>query len=115
MKKKNLFSKKFKALSYITLIITAFYFFAHLLTMFSVMFPSGENEISPFVLGIDMLTWLVYGIFVVISVIIQCLVITDKLSDEETLKDCFYLPTFLIILFGGFSFWGIYTLFEGCF
>ena len=115
MKKKNLFSKKFKALSYITLIITAFYFFAHLLTMFSVMLPSGENEILPFALGIDMLTWIVYGIFVVISVIIQCLVITDKLSDEETLKDCFYLPTFLSIIFSGFSFWGIYTLFEGCF
>ncbi len=115
MKKNKLFSKKFKALSYTTLIITAFYFFAHLLTMFSVMFPSGENEVLPFVLSIDMLTWLIYGSFVVISVIIQCLVVADKLSDEERLKYCFYLPTFLSIVFGGFSFWGIYTLFEGCF
>lgn len=115
MKKNKLFSKKFKALSYITLLITGFYFFAHILTMFSVLFPLGENEILSTVLGIDMLTWLIYGAFTVISIIIQCLVIADKLSDEESLKDCFYLPTFLNIVFGGFSFWGIYTLFEGCF
>ena len=115
MKKKNLFSKNFKALSYITLLITGFYFFAHFLTMLSVLYSSEESEILATVLGIDMLTWLVYGAFVVTSIIIQCLVIADKLSDEESLKDCFYLPTFLSILLGGFSFWGIYTLFEGCF
>lgn len=115
MKKKNLFSKNFKALSYITLLITGFYFVAHILTMLSVLYPPKENEILATVLGIDMLTWLLYGAFVVISIIIQCLVIADKLSDEETLKDCFYLPTFLSVIFGGFSFWVIYTLFEGCF
>ena len=107
MKNTDKESKKLKTLTYITLFISFSYSIIHILTMVLYYSPFPIND---FTLTLDILSWFIYVPFVIISLIIQSLNIMGKIADTGTLKGCFYLPTFLNMIFGFISLYGIATL-----
>ena len=123
MKKLDKEEKGFKIFSYITLFITGFYFFAHIL--FSILYSdtvinSGIFEtITPTFLdalfSLDILSWFIYVPFAGIVVIVQILYLSARFADTENVKKWFYLPSFLNIVFGSFSIYGVFQLFEKAF
>ena len=117
MKKFDKEEKGFKIFSYITLFITGFYFFAHLLFWVfeaELITPYGELEHSFFtgLLLVDMVSWFVYVPFAGIVILVQSVYLIARLADTENVKKWFYLPSFLNIVFGVFSIYGIFELFE---
>ena len=117
MKKLDKEAKSFKIFTYVSLFITSAYFFAHLLFLISeaeLITPYGELEHSFFtgLLLIDMVSWFVYVPFAGIVIIVQTLYLIARLADTENVKKWFYLPSFLNIIFGTFSIYGIFELFK---
>ena len=110
-------SKNFKIFTYVTLFITGIYFLVHLLFMVSeaeLITPYGEFEHSFFLglLLVDMVSWFIYVPFAGIVIVVQSLYLIARLADTENVKKWFYLPSFLNIIFGGFSIYGIFELFK---
>ena len=110
-------AKGFKIFTYVCLLITGAYFFAHLLFLISeaeLITPYGELEHSFFMglLLVDMVSWFIYVPFAGIIIVVQSLYLIARLADTENTKKWFYLPSFLNIVFGSFSIYGIFELFE---
>ncbi len=109
--------ERFKIFTYITLFITGFYFFAHILFMISeaeLITPYGEFEHSFFLglLLVDMVSWFIYVPFAGIIIVVQSLYLIARLADTENIKKWFYLPSFLNIVFGCFSIYGVLELIK---
>ncbi len=109
--------KVFKTFSYITLFITGFYFFAHILFMVSesdLTIVSSEFEYTFFLmlLFMDIVAWFIYVPFAIIVVIVQFLYLVARLADTENVKKWFYLPSFLNIVFGSFSIYGVFEFIK---
>ena len=110
-------SKNFKIFTYVTLFITGIYFFAHILFIIleaDLITIPGEFEHSFFLglLFLDIVSWFIYVPFAGIIVIAQFLYLIARLADTENVKKWFYLPSFLNMVFGVFSIYGIFQLFE---
>lgn len=114
MKKFEKEEKGFKIFSYVTLFITGFYFFAHLLFWVfeaELITPYDKFDHSFFLglLFLDIVSWFIYVPLAGIVIIVQALYLIARLADTENVKKWFYLPSFLNIVFGSFS---IYSVFE---
>ncbi len=110
-------SKNFKIFTCITLFITGIYFLAHLLFMIleaDLITIPGEFEHSFFLmlLLLNMVSWFIYVPFAGIVITVQNLYLIARLADTENVKKWFYLPSFLNIVFGVFSIYGIFELFK---
>ncbi len=117
MKNADTETKSFKIFSYITLFITGFYFFAHLLFIIleaDLITIPGEFEHSFFLmlLLLNMVSWFIYVPFAGIVVIVQSLYLIARLADTENTKKWFYLPSFLNIVFGSFSIYGVFEFIK---
>ena len=123
MKKFDKEDRRFKIFTYITLFITGFYFLAHLLFIIlcsdSVINSGIFETITPTFLdalfSLDILSWFIYVPFAIIIVIVQMLYLAARFADTENVKKWFYLPSFLNIIFGVSSIYGIFQLFERAF
>lgn len=117
MKKFDKEDKGFKIFSYVTLFITGFYFLAHVLFMVSesdLTIVSSEFEYTFFLmlLFMDIVAWFIYVPFAIIVIIVQTLYLIAKLADTENVKKWFYLPSFLNIVFGSFSIYGVFEFIK---
>ena len=116
-------SNNFKVFSYITLLVTGFYFLVHILFMIlysdlfetSGVFETATNTFFSMLLYLDLFSWFIYVPFAIIVVIVQHLYLIARTADSKSLKNGFYFPSFLNIVFGGFSIYGIFQLFERAF
>lgn len=123
MKNTDTESKIFKIFSYVTLFITGFYFLMHLLFIIvcsdlvaaSGIFETATNTFLDALFSLDLLSWFIYVPLAIIIVIVQILYLTAKFADTENVKNWFYLPSFLNIIFGISSIYGISQLFERAF
>ncbi len=120
MKKFDKEDKGFKIFTCVSLLITGIYFFAHFLFFIfetETITPYGELEHS-FFMGlflVDMVSWFIYVPFAGIVILVQSIYLITRLADTENVKKWFYLPSFLNIVFGSFSIYGIFQLFERAF
>ncbi len=110
-------SKNFKIFTCITLFITGIYFFAHLLFMIleaDLITIPGDFEYTFFLmlLFMDIVAWFIYIPFAGIVVIVQSLYLIARLADTENTKKWFYLPSFLNIVFGSFSIYGVFEFIK---
>ncbi len=117
MKNTDKEEKGFKIFSYVTLFITGFYFLAHLLFMIleaDLITTYGEFEHSFFLmlLFMDIVAWFIYVPFAGIVIIVQTLYLIARLADTENVKKWFYLPSFLNIVFGSFSIYGVFEFIK---
>ena len=116
-------SKNFKIFTYVTLFVTGFYFLVHILFMIlysdlfetSGMFETATNTFFSMLLYLDLFSWFIYIPFAGIIIVVQSLYLIARLADTENVKKWFYLPSFLNIIFGGLSIYGIFQLFERAF
>ena len=123
MKKFDKEEKGFKIFSCVSLLITGAYFLVHLLFIIlcsDTVINSGIFEtITPTFLdalfSLDILSWFIYVPFAIIIVIVQMLYLAARFADTENVKKWFYLPSFMNIVFGSFSIYGIFQLFERAF
>ncbi len=120
MKNTDTVSKSFKIFSYTTLFITGFYFFAHLLFIIlkaDLITTYGDFEYTFFLmlLFMDIVAWFIYIPFAGIVVIVQFLYLIARLADTENTKKWFYLPSFLNIVFGSFSIYGVFEFIKRAF
>ncbi len=123
MKNTDKEAKSFKIFSYVTLFITGFYSFAHFIYMIICSEPIVNTDIfetvtSTFLdvlFSLDLLSWFIYIPFAIIVVIVQILYLAARFADTENVKKWFYLPSFLNIIFGVYSIYGIFQLFERAF
>lgn len=123
MKKTDTESGNFKIFSYITLFITGFYFLVHLSFMVlcsdsvvaSGMFGAVTSTFLDALFSLDLLSWFIYVPLAIIVVIVQILYLAARFADTENVKKWFYLPSFLNIIFGLSSIYGIFQLFERAF
>ena len=117
MKKFDKEDKRFKIFTYVTLFITGFYFFAHLLFMVfeaELITPYDDFEHSFFLmmLFMDIVGLFIYVPLAGIVIIVQSLYLIARLADTENIKKWFYLPSFLNIVFGCFSIYGVLELIK---
>ena len=123
MKKFKKEEKSFKIFSYVTLFITGFYFLTHLLFFIvcsdlvatSDIFETATNTFLDALFSLDLLSWFIYVPLAIIVVIVQILYLAARFADTENVKKWFYLPSFLNIIFGVSSIYGIFQLFERAF
>ena len=123
MKNTDKEAKSFKIFSYVTLFITGFYSLAHLLFIIlcsdlfvdSGIFETVTDTFLDMLFSLDILSWYIYIPFAIIVVIVQILYLAARFADTKNVKNWFYLPSFLNIIFGVFSIHGIFHLFERAF
>lgn len=103
-------------LTNIGFIFTAIYAILNLIAMIIVEFDFWDNIgwFAEFVLGIDVFTWIVYGIFSVLTLLLK-LRINSKAVDNGHRVKWLDLQAILHFVFMIISFGGIYYLFENCF
>jgi len=117
MKKFDKEEKGFKIFTYITLFITGFYFFTHLLFWVfeaELITPYDDFEHTFFLmmLFMDIVGLFIYVPLAGIVIIVQSLYLIARLADTENIKKWFYLPSFLNIVFGCFSIYGVLELIK---
>ncbi len=80
-------NKGYKFFSVISLLIPAFYCVVNLLTVLLLNIPISENDIALGIVGsvfsLDIFTWLIYGIFAIVTLIIKYL--KDKKYNTNTI------------------------------
>lgn len=109
--------RRFKIFTYITLFITGFYFFTHILFWVfeaELITPYDDFEHSFFLmmLFLDIVGMFIYVPLAGIVIIVQSLYLIAGLADTENIKKWFYLPSFLNIVFGCFSIYGVSELIK---
>lgn len=75
-------NREYKIFSVISLLVTAFYCFANLCVIV-LLKTSPENNIIDTIFSIDMLTWHIYGVFAIATLIIKYL--KDKKYNANTI------------------------------
>ncbi len=105
-----------KLLSNIGFFITAVYC---VLNITAIIFIESElwdkaQWFTDIVLGIDVFTWHIFGIFSIITFMMK-LWLNAKAVEDESNKNCFEAQSILHLLFLVLSFVGIYNIFENSF
>lgn len=106
----------FKLLTNIGFIVTAVYAVFNLLAATITEYGFSDNVwwIADIVLGIDVFTWIIYGVFSIATFLIK-LWMNSKNSDSDKNKKLLDVQSVMHFLFMLISFGGIYYLFENSF
>lgn len=100
--------------NWITVIISAVYCVLNVAASFILLFSYGESAFVEIILGLDVYTWIIYGIFVFITLLLKVSAILKENTEEQIRKQAITTAV-LQLVFSVISFGGIAYVFACCF